>query len=299
MYIRYYLSLANYYMAPAQAIPVMYEMHESHAKELEYLYNETELLKGNIFMPEGANYDHVLSEVEKNRVFLENRPEFALQDLKEAFGLEQTYDLFLWNDNEATVDIDYISLHDTTYNGTYFCEVPVALSVTPKCGYKFDHWLVNGNKMETEQLVITSDMIENGVVEIECVTSEDPEIGLLISIISSKGMNDYVVLKNYGNQEANLGDYLLWDGENGTGAVTLPSTIIAPQESVTVYCDNYILADALWQPCVNFNLKAGETLMLYTKDGTLIQSVDIPQLGSEENIYTMNIYDRTFHEEIR
>lgn len=299
MYVRYYLSLANYYFAPAQAIPVMYEMHESHANELEYLYNETNLLDGNIFMPEDANYDYVLSEVEKIGLFLENRPEFALEELKETFGLEQTYDLFLRNHNEATVDIDYISFHETAYNGTYFYEVPVTLSVTPKCGYKFDHWLVNGNKVEAEQVLITSDMIENGIVDIECVTSEDPETALLISIVNSNGMNDFVILTNYGNREVNLRDYLLWDGEKGTGAVTLPSAIIAPQESVTVYCDNYVLADALWQPCVNFNLKAGETLMLYTKDGTLIQSVDIPQLGSEENIYTMNIYDRTFHEEIR
>ena len=71
-----------------------------------------------------------------------------------------------------------------------------------------------------------------------------------------------------------------------------------PGESVTVYCKNYFHIDALGKPGINFNLKTGETIRLFSSDGTLLQSVDVPQLSSENNIYRMDPYSGIFYEEI-
>lgn len=297
LYIRYYLSLANYYFAPERSLEVMAQMHESHAGELKYLYNETSLLAGNEGMPENVDYGHALNEIDIISSFLEERPAYALQDLSQAFGLHQTYELFLSNENQANISIDYAVLHDTAYEGTYFGEVPVTVSAVPRCGYRFDHWLVNGNVMDTEQLVITPDLIEEGFVGVECVTSPDPEAGLLITAIKSRGLGDYIVLENVGVEEVNLKSFLLADGTEQGQSSSLPPVRLAPGESVTVYCKNYFHIDALGKPGINFNLKAGETLRLFSGDGTLLQSVDVPQLSGGDNIYRMDPYSGIFYEE--
>lgn len=297
MYISYYLSLANYSFAPERSLEVMAQMHESHAGELKYLYNETNLLAGNADTPDNVDYGHVLNEVDRISRFLEERPFYARQDLSQAFGLSQTYELFLSNENQANISIDYAVFHDTAYEGVYFGEVPVKVSATPRCGYRFDHWLVNGSVIDTEQFVITPDMIEDGVVGVECVTSPDPEAGLLITAIKSRGMGDYIVLENVGMEEMNLRSFFLADGTEDGQRSSLPPVRLAPGESVTVYCKNYFHIDALGKPGINFSLKAGETLQLYRGDGTLLESVDVPRLSDSDNIYRMDPYSGIFYEE--
>lgn len=298
VYISYYLSLANYYFAPQRSLDVMAQMHESHAGELKYLYNETALLAGNADMPGEVDYGHVLDEIDKISSFLEERPAYALQDLSRAFDLHQTYELFLSNENQADISVDYAVFHDTAYEGIYFGEVPVTVTAVPRCGYQFDHWLVNGNVIDTERFVITQDLIEDGHVGVECITSPDPEAGLLITAIKSRGLGDYIVLENMGSEELNLRSFFLADGAENGQSSSLPPVRLSPGESVTVYCKNYFHIDALGRPGINFNLKTGETLQLFSSDGTLLQSVDVPQLSSSDNIYRMDPYSGIFYEEI-
>ncbi len=298
IYIRYYLSLANYYFAPEQSLAVMAQMHESHGSELKYLYNETELLAGNADTPENTDYGHVLNELDIIASFLEERPAFALQDLSVSFGLQQAYKLLLANENQANITLDNAVFHDAEYEGFYFQEVPVRLSASPQCGYRFDYWLVNGNRADTETLEIGPEMIEDGFVGIECVTSPDPEAGLVITAIKSRGLGDYIVLENFGTEELNLKYYFLTDKAEEGRASSLPSMRLAPGESVTVYCSNYTRIDALGKPGINFNLKAGETLELYKSDGTFLQAVEVPRLSSGESIYRLDPYSGAFYEEV-
>lgn len=298
LYISYSLSLANYYFAPERSLEVMAQMHESHADELKYLFNETTLLEGNMNMPADVDYGHVLDEIAKITRFLEEKPSYMLQELSQAFDLHQTYELVLSNENEVNISVDYAVFHDAAYEGTYFGEVPVTVSAAPRCGYQFDHWLVNGSVIDSEQFVITREMIENGYVSVECVASPDPEAGLLITAIKSRGLGDYVVLENFGTEDLDLRSFLLADGAEEGQSSSLPSVRLAPGESVTVYCKNYVHIDALGKPGIDFNLKAGETLQLFRSDGTLLQSVEVPQLGSSDNIYRMDPYSGIFYEEL-
>lgn len=297
-YTSYYLSLANYYFAPEKSLDVMEKMHESHADELRYLYDETTLLEGNYNTPENVDYNHALNEVDIIANFLKTRPAYAVLDVALAFDLYQEYELFLSNENQANISVDYAVFHDTAYEGTYFGEFPVTVTASPKCGYQFDHWLVNGDIVDREQFVITSDMIKDGLVRAECVTSLDPKAGLRIVAIKSRGLDDYIVLENFGIQEVNLKNFILSDDAENNSSSSLPPMKLEPGESVTVYCKNYIHIDALGKPAVNFSLKAGETLRLYESNGELLQSVEVPQLSSGDGVYRMDIYSGEFYEEI-
>lgn len=298
LYTSYYLSLANYYFAPERSLDVMEKMHESHADELCYLYNETTLLDGNYDTPENADYSHALHEIDIIANYLKMRPAYAVQDVATAFDLHQEYELFLSNENQANISVDYAVFHDAAYEGTYFGEFPVTVTASPKCGYQFDYWLVNGNIVDKEQFVITSDMIEDGVVRAECVTSPDPQASLRIIEIKSRGLDDYIVLKNFGIQEVNLKNFLLSDDAENNSSSSLPPMKLKPGETVTVYCKNYIHIDALGKPGINFSLKAGETLRLYEDSGKHLQSVEVPQLSGEDNVYRMDIYSGEFYEEL-
>lgn len=298
IYTSYYLSLANYYFAPENSLEVMEKMHESHADELCYLYNKTTLLNGNYDTPENVDYSHVLNEIDIIADYLKTRPAYAVQDVAAAFDLYQEYKLFLSNENQANISVDYAVFHDTAFEGTYFGEFPVTVTASPKCGYQFDYWLVNGSIVDTEQFVITSDMIKDGVVRAECVTSPDPQPVLRIIEIKSKGLEDYIVLQNLGTQEVNLKHFLLSDDAENNSSSSLPSMNLKPEEKVTVYCKNYIHIDALGKPGINFSLKAGETLRLYDDNGKLLQAVEVPQLSSKDNVYRMDIYSGEFYEEI-
>ncbi|MBQ9716878.1 MAG: hypothetical protein IJV76_02705, partial [Clostridia bacterium] len=54
--------------------------------------------------------------------------------------------------------------------------------------------------------------------------------------------------------------YQLSDNPNKLGKDTLPPLIVAPGESVTVYCDTYSGKEMLHQMCLPFGFKYGESV---------------------------------------
>jgi len=297
-YARYYLSLLNYYFEPSRAIAVMEEMHYSRIEELYHQWVETDLLKDDIFVPVDADYSFFLSEIEYIRSFLEERPGYALQDLANAFGLVQEYQLYLENQSQASISVDYASFCDTQYEGVYFGEIPIAVTASPGCGYVFDYWLVNDMIVEKPELILTGDMITDGIITLECVCSPEPGEALMITALKSKGDDDYIELTNFGQKDANLGYYFLSDKGESKSGYFLPGLRVTPGESIKIYCKNCMDIEALGKPGVSFSLKAGETLGLYRINGELIQSVTVPDLGRDENVYRMDPHRGIFREEL-
>lgn len=295
-FIRYYLSLLNYYCAPNQALPVLEKMHNSREQELKKVYNNTQLLTGNKNMPEEADYSQVEKELAEIEKYIQDRPAWALEDLETAFAINNRYKLEVHNAGEAQIQVDFASFHDQIYTGTYFSEIPVTVSVTPKCGDKFDYWLVDGVEYYDTTLRITSDMIQEETLKLECVTSRDEDAGLLISAIKSRGGSDYIELTNFGTRPVDLAEYMLADGEKPENMSTLPSAFVAPGEQIIVYCKNYSGAEAIGKPEAGFNLKTGETLFLYC--GEVKQKVIVPRMGTRDGIYRIDVYSRNFFERV-
>ncbi len=293
LYIRYYLSLLNYWFSDRASL-TLYEMHASHEAELYYQYTEMDMMSDNFETPQNVEYDHVIEELGEIQYFLQDRPGWALIDLEEAFGLSGQYSLVVQNDSEAEISVDFATFHDKEYTGTYFSQVPVTVKAVPKCGEWFDYWLVDGEVYYDETLVITADMLRDDVLYLECVTSPNPDMGLWISAVKSRGGNDYVKLTNFGPQTVDLAEYTLADGADERNKSTLPSLLVEPGKSVMVYCKNYAGAEAIGQPAVNFNIKAGEVLHLYR--GRLLQQVSVPRLGTRDGVLRLDIHNGKFYE---
>lgn len=294
-YIRYMLSLQNRYFSSEYAGAVLEEMHASRANELRYTYTTTNLLVNNDCAPDVTSDEDIQRALDDIRYFLANRKTYVAEDLSTCFGPFTTYELFMENAESANITLDYATLNDTYFTGLYYKEMPLTVQAKARPGYRFDYWLINGERFEEASFEVTQEMVTESTLYLECICSPDPDAGICITTIKPNTGNDYIELTNLGNTPRYLNSYYLTDSDRAN-ASSLPAITLAGGETITIYCNNYTELDALGQPYVNFNLKAGETLSLYSNGQTPIQTIAIPSLGTENGIYAMDMATGIFKE---
>ena len=93
------------------------------------------------------------SEPDKFRDFADKRPAYFLQHAVDYFGLSGYDKLIIksglehgvFNINSITITADCKTVNeDGTWEGFYFEDVPITLSVDPEEGHRFSHWKING-----------------------------------------------------------------------------------------------------------------------------------------------------------
>ena len=63
----------------------------------------------------------------------------------------------------------------------------------------------------------------------------------------------------------------------------IPTTTIKANEALTIVCKNNKDSSSLLKIQANFNLKAGETLILSDEDGKIIEKLVIPDLEKDQS----------------
>ncbi len=295
-YIRYFLACMNYYYAKDYVTPILNELHEKRYDELNYAISQN-LFLNNFCALDVTSMEQVEVEMAKIHQFMKERPGHAFYDLVKAFGTLTPYSLNLQNDSLATVQIDSANVTLPSLSGIYLVELPPVLKVIPAMGYKFSHWLVNGEAIYEKEFVVEETMVKDYVLDVACVCVPDEEAGIVITAVKPKGGADYVELTNFGTETVNLGAYTLSDS-NGKRKSVLPAMDLKPQESITIYCKNYTGAEALGNPGTNFNISVGETISLYN-DETCLSAVEVPDLGSRDGVYRMDVQNGEFREVLK
>lgn len=294
-YIRYILSMQNYYYSAEYAGAVMDEMHASRAQELRYMYTTTDLLRDNFLAPDITCDEDVEKEMDRIRDFMERRPEYTTLDMSASFGPFTTYDLIVQNTSRANLTLDAIHMNEEEWDGLYYKELELDVSAKAKPGYRFDYWMINGEKYEEASFIITEEMITGDTVTIECVCSPDPEADFCITAIKTRGNGDYIELTNLSAETRSMSGYYLTDNETWNKS-PLPGISIEAGATVRIYCENYTGMEALGEPCVNFDLKEGETLSLYRNGQVQLQTINVPGLGTEDGIFKMDMETGEFWE---
>lgn len=296
-YIRYTFSLVNHFFSEREVMPIVEEMHALRASELQYMCDNTRLLEGNWIMDNDGTFENVLQCMGQISSFVTARPGIVAAELAGTFG--QTMDtVVVTNESQAAITMDFATFHDTEFVGNYLAETPLELSVTPRQGYRFEYWLINGKQVREESLLVEASDVIDGLLEIQCICSPDFEVGLLITGVKSNGNRDFIELTNFGAEEENLKDYRLTDDKEVWDKSTLPGIAVKSGETIRIYGKSYTGAEALGCPGVNFNIKEGETVSLYRKDGVLCNEVELPKLGTPEGVYRIDVYTGTFREEL-
>ena len=286
----------NYYYSSAEVKEVLDEMHGSRVAELQYMIENTDLLSDNYYAPDVADMDYIAHQMFLIERYTDLRPDYVKEDLQTAFGEMTSYTLHVSNPHQAQIVVDYASMTDAEFTGSYFAEVPMEVSAQPALGFEFDYWLVNGETVEEQALSITAKDIQDGLVSLTCVCKAAENVDLVLTGIKAKN-GDFIEITNSSAESRNLGDYCLSDNTSDRKS-TLPASILEPGETVIIYCKNYSEVEALGKPVTNFNVKAGETVSLYRTSGELVDSVTVPLLGSDGGVWRKDIYTGEYREVI-
>ncbi len=207
----------------------------------------------------------------ETEAFLANRAENVLSQLAQIYpNFGQTFAVSVKANENAIITLNSIDI-TADFGGVYPIGTEILASCTVQKGYKFEHWLVNGEKVYSQSVAISADTELLAVITCESA-------GIDIYEICYKGQNDYIILKNYSDKPLTTQGMKLTDGVQNP--VVLPTSVIRPGATLRIVCKNYAGADAIGAVSCDFSLKEGEMVTLSNKDGLLIRQVslrDAPQ----------------------
>lgn len=217
-----------------------------------------------------------------------SRPGQVKNVIKTHFGLQNTYKLELRVAEGVTVHWNNMKVFaNEEYDCNYYECVKFILNQKAYPGYEFKYWLVNGEKVYDDELVIADSLISDGKICIEAVAETQGTDILLISKVFSKGEYDWIEITNAGQSDMNIHDYYISDDDKLLLKYQLPDIILNAGESVVIYgSKNY---NSIGDYICNFSLNSYETLYL-SKNSELCDKVAIPKMSSSE---TYGRYDNS------
>ncbi|MDE6621920.1 MAG: hypothetical protein K2K74_15810, partial [Lachnospiraceae bacterium] len=205
-----------------------------------------------------------------------------------------TVNLFL-KENEGA-QINGITVTEPQFRGRYLTGGDTRIKPVLPSGKSFSYWEMNGEVYTEEEILIDAGMLIDGTLNVVLHTEETGP-GLALSEIKSKGKEDYIIITNLSNREVNTRGYCIMDGEKTSHMNYLEETILEPGESILIGCKNYNGSDAFMK--VNFNIKKDEEVMLSYGGGGIIESVLIPDMGTEQGVYRKDMITGEWKEERR
>ena len=254
-------------------------------------------LEQSPYVPE--NYDMAKFErrLESLRTYLLVRPEAMRCNLDGFYDLGAPYDLTVEVPNGAGVTVNTLE-RKGNFEGIYHENYPTRLSPIVPLGYRFDAWLVNGQRIETERLTVDPSAAVDGKIRAELVLASSHT--LHVSEVGYRDGEDYVVLTNFGDEPVSTLGYAVTDDESMPARFRLPVMTVEPGRSVVIYGKNYDPQKALRQLQLDFDFSAGETLMLTytdpkTMEITVIDRAVLPKLH-EGFVYVRDPFDHRFYE---
>tara|TARA_R110000868_G_scaffold378658_3_gene644170 strand:+ start:23735 stop:26761 length:3027 start_codon:yes stop_codon:yes gene_type:complete len=241
--------------------------------------------------PTFDSYEKWSDNIDSIQTFAVKRPEFAISNLENHFGLDGMATLNVNNNSSESGKIllfNTINLGNTPFSGEFFKEVPITFTALPKIGFEFSHWIISvageENVVETSELNLTlNDSTDLNAVFVTQTQLDGPII--LINEINYNSSDDYdsgdwIELYNRSSSVVDLSDWKLTDS-NPENVFSFPlNTVLQPNEFLVVYNDAdafqsvYSTVSNILGP-IDFNFSnGGELIRLYASDSSLIDQVE-------------------------
>lgn len=235
------------------------------------------------------NYDSQSElNVEQMRQYALKRSAVIGECITRYFGCSEKYMMNL----EISDGVEVYWNNEKFYAGeTYLCEyyrgVQLTINQDTYPGYEFKYWLVNDQPIYEDKLLLTDDMINNGLVCIKPVLEKEKEVQIVISEIHSKGKDDWIKITNVGSVEVNIGQYYLTDDSDNLQQYQLPQVILRGGESIVIHGSKN--RDAIGDYICNFSLSEYETITLSNGE-EICDYVCVPRMAIQE---TYGRYDNS------
>jgi hypothetical protein len=162
IFIKKTLDLINGSFAPENLNRVLDDMNASKINEQRNMYNQN-------LLEEWVQYDQFQERLNTIKSYGLARSSHILTKYQEYFNLGELYQLKVQPSEEGKIKINSF-LTDEYFEGSYYTDYNSFITAEMGKGKQFDYWLVNGDKVEGEELLITPSSIVNGMVEVSCIS---------------------------------------------------------------------------------------------------------------------------------
>ncbi len=222
-----------------------------------------------------------VEHVQRIKRFAFERPNYLRTHMSNFLGAGDPVSIQLSCGKGGSILINqHIHLRNQRIEGKYFSEVPVKIEALPQLGYRFSHWLVNGEVVYSGKLLLKLKDKKERLVEAIFEPHNHPFADkLVINEICpyNKESGDWLELFNNADEPVNLKGWMLTDLKKNQ--FIFPSVVIEPHAYLVVSEDslNFNRAYPRAMPFIgglSFGLhKRRENLFLYSNDGAAIDSV--------------------------
>jgi hypothetical protein len=178
--------------------------------------------------------------------------------------------------------LNTIHIQAENWTGKYFQNVPIKLTATPKQGYKFSHWEINGTKNlnNTIEISLTKVTTCKAVFE-ETVNDGNSVVINEINYKSAENADagDWIELFNWGRVDLDISGWVMKDSETDH-IFTIPGNTVLKSNEYLVVCASAINFSSIHPEVSNktgdfdFGLGAsGDAVRLFAINGILVDSV--------------------------
>lgn len=259
------LDVMNWYYDDVKVAEKLDEMHELRLHELVAAGNAG---KTNIW--------NVSRELQTAKDWISKRPYSAKRQLSKCFPeYSEVYTVAAEPSEtaEITINTAVINPGDVFYfKGEYFKGMELELRCRTTEGFRFEYWLINGEKVY-EQNTVISDSLYGDNIKIELKTVCDKPF-IDIAEVSYKGGNtDYIVLMNMSDRDLSTKGLTVSEGDGIENTFIIPTAEIRAGEKLKIVCKNYSRQDAVGCLECDFSLKEGETLVLKDENGNILRQI--------------------------
>ncbi|MDA7803446.1 CotH kinase family protein [Crocinitomix sp.] len=235
------------------------------------------------------------------RRFVRERPKYLRQFIIEKFGLEGLLNVSIKHPGKKVAAIEFNSLKiKDDFEGIYFKNVPVKISVIPKHDYVFKGWK---GRPETEQSIVVYPK-ENLILEPlfeprpKSVYADSIIFNeLCIYQVESDTSDDWIELYNRSNERVNIGGWTFTDDRFDNG-FKLPDNLSLEPHQFIILCEDKLRYSTRFNIDTvqvvgdfKFGLSAkGELIKLYDNDGFIVDSITFAysELDSSATLNLMN-----------
>jgi hypothetical protein len=162
IFLKQTLDLLNGAFASKNLNRVLGELNASRMNELNHTYGKG--LLEDWVKPEQLDY-----RLGALMTYAKERAPHILTKYQSYFQLGNIYVLKASPVEGGTLKVNSFAT-DEYFEGSYYEDYNTTITATLPKEAEFDYWLVNGEKITDEELVITTDLIKDGIVEVNCIT---------------------------------------------------------------------------------------------------------------------------------
>lgn len=161
IFIRKTADLANGVFAPDYFNRQLEAMHALRRNELSHTY-------GKKLLEDWVQPNHLNYQMGVLKDYIRQRGSHVLTQYQEYFGLGALYSLTVKPAEGTKIKINSFTT-DGTFTGQYYEDFPTTITAVLPEGKQLNYWLLNGEKTEGEELIVTASDVKNGKVEVSCI----------------------------------------------------------------------------------------------------------------------------------